>query len=100
MDTDGTCSHDFGVIEYSSKSNTLAEDVAWLSRSLGYNCRKASKIINGETYYRVYIYSNDPQLFNLERKKNHLKPKCAAAAVPPIIRTFFRNFFIVITSFV
>ena len=77
LDTDGTISKDCGVIEFSSKSNTLADDVCFLCRSLGINCKKSSKIIKGVTYYRVYIYSrsNDFRLFKLARKNERLKLK-------------------------
>ena len=77
LDTDGTISKDYGVIEFSSKSNTLAEDVCFLCRSLGINCKKSSKVINNYVYYRVYIYSRskDFRLFKLARKNERLKLK-------------------------
>lgn len=77
LDTDGTISKDCGVIEFSSKSNTLAEDVCFLCRSLGINCKKSSKVINNNIYYRVYIYSRskDFRLFKLARKNERLKLK-------------------------
>lgn len=77
LDTDGTISKDYGVIEFSSKSNILVEDVCFLCRSLGINCKKSSKVINNNVYYRVYIYSRskDFRLFKLARKNERLKLK-------------------------
>lgn len=78
LDTDGSCSKDCGVIEYSTKSKQLKEDFLFLCRSLGFNCTSKNKIINDVTYYRCYIYTTDSRLFNLNRKKSNLKSKCSA----------------------
>lgn len=77
LDTDGSVTKDYGVIEYVSKSKQLAEDAAWLCRSLGINCKLRSKIINDNAYYRLYIYCrhDETRLFNLPRKKERLKLK-------------------------
>lgn len=75
LDSDGSCTKDYGVIEYSTKSAALRDDFIYLVRSLGINAKWFSKIVNGETYYRCYIYSNDSRLFNLKRKKDRLKSK-------------------------
>lgn len=77
LDTDGSITKDFGVIEYCSKSLRLAEDAAWLCRSLGINCKIRTKKLNGNTYYRLYLYTqyNDFRFFNLPRKKERLTLK-------------------------
>nr|UWI38659.1 MAG: Hom-end-associated Hint [Bacteriophage sp.] len=77
LDTDGSVTKDYGVIEYVSKSKALTEDTAWLCRSLGINCKIATKLLNGTTYYRLYIYlqHNDFRLFKLSRKKERLNLK-------------------------
>lgn len=75
LDTDGSCTKDCGVIEYVSKSEQLSSDFLFLCRSLGFNCSRHLKIINGDVYYRCYLYSSDNRLFNLQRKKNNLKRK-------------------------
>jgi hypothetical protein len=77
LDTDGSVTKDFGVIEYSTKSSQLADDFVWVVRSLGYGAKKGSKIINGVTYYRCYIYCKPDalELFNLPRKKDLVKTK-------------------------
>lgn len=58
IDTDGSLST--GCVDYISKSQRLAEDVAFLSRSLGFAayvtpCEKFCQTGNGGTYYRVSI---------------------------------------------
>ena len=59
LDTDGhLAAH--GVFDYISQSKRLAEDVVWLSRSLGLAaylkpCEKRDQHGNGGTYYRVCI---------------------------------------------
>ena len=77
LDTDGTISKDYGIIEFSSKSIRLIQDTAWLCRSLGINCKYTSREIKGTRYYRLYIYTvaNDNRLFNLPRKKERLSLK-------------------------
>lgn len=78
LDSDGTCSHDYGVIEYATKSIMLRDNMLFLCRSLGFNCSSRVKTINGIDYYRCYIYTDDNRLFNLERKKKNLRAKCSA----------------------
>ena len=58
LDTDGHLAH--GIFDYISQSKRLAEDVVWLSRSLGLAaymkpCEKRDQHGNGGTYYRVCI---------------------------------------------
>ncbi|NQW53884.1 MAG: hypothetical protein HQ465_21870, partial [Rhodospirillales bacterium] len=54
IDTDGhLCTN--GCFEFSSHSQRLAEDVAFLSRSLGLMANVADKEVNGELYWRVHI---------------------------------------------
>lgn len=76
LDAKGTIK-DSGVIEFSSKSIKLIQDVAWLCRSLGINCKYTFREVKGATYYRLYIYTvvNDNRLFNLPRKKERLNLK-------------------------
>ncbi len=77
LDTDGSCTKDYGVIEYSTKSSQLADDFVWICRSLGYGSKKSSKVINGSIYYRCYIYCkpDETKLFNLPRKIELIKNK-------------------------
>ena len=75
LDSDGTCSVDCSVIEYSTKSPLLKDDFIFLCRSLGFGCKATPRVVNGETYFRCYLYSNDNRLFNLKRKKDRLKTK-------------------------
>lgn len=74
LDTDGSITRDFGVIEFCSKSCQLADDTLWIARSLGYGGTKKFKVINGTKYYRVYIYCNSSELtlFNLPRKRERV----------------------------
>ena len=78
LDTDGSCTKDCGVIEYTTKSEQLKNNLLFLCRSLGFNCTSKNKVINGIIYYRCYIYTSDNRLFNLNRKKCNLKSKCSA----------------------
>ena len=77
LDTDGSITKDCGVIEYSSKSYQLAQDVRWILFSLGINNSLHTKQIKGNTYYRVYIYcsGNDDRLFCMPRKKKRVSIK-------------------------
>lgn len=61
MDTDGTLSSN--GYDFISKSKRLAEDVAFLARSLGLaayvvSCEKRAQTGNGGTYHRVSIYGD------------------------------------------
>ena len=77
LDTDGSVTKDFGVIEYSTKSEQMAKDFMFIVHSLGLGGKISSKIANGVVYYRCYIYCNpdETRLFNLKRKKELLKTK-------------------------
>lgn len=74
LDTDGSITKDYGVIEYCSKSHQLAKDVSWLAYSLGLGSTIKNKTIKGNVYYRVYIYCKPDTnfLFRLKRKNKRL----------------------------
>lgn len=77
LDTDGSITKDYGVIEYVSKSYQLAQDVRWLLFSLGINNSLHVKYIKGTPYYRVYIYCSgeEHRLFCIPRKKERISIK-------------------------
>lgn len=59
-----------GTYDFTLVNKRLADDLAWLGRSLGYYVYQRIKIINGKDYYRVGIsgdFSDVP--VRLERKK-------------------------------
>ena len=75
LDTDGSV-HNSGKPELYTTSKTLADDVLWIARSLGYNAtywikypkyKYNGEYRNGKPCYIVYIYTNDI-LFHLPRK--------------------------------
>ena len=53
LDTDGSLYH--GVFEYVSKSRTLADDVAFVARSLGFLVTERTKDVDGAEYHRRWI---------------------------------------------
>jgi len=53
LDTDGHLQSN--IIEYSTASYQLAQDVAFISRSLGFMALPKEKIVNGVIYYRFCI---------------------------------------------
>ena len=53
IDTDGHQQHN--IIEYTTSSKILAQDVAFIARSLGFLAIPKNKIVNGKTYYRFSI---------------------------------------------
>lgn len=79
LDTDGSVTKDFGIIEYSTKSRQMADDFIWIIHSLGYGGTIKYKIINGTKYYRCYVYCrpDETELFRLPRKKARLRNKKA-----------------------
>lgn len=69
MDTDGT-NDDRGHASFTSISRQLADDVAWLVRSLGGRATVSEKVTTGHLAYTVYIRTADSSsLFRLERKR-------------------------------
>lgn len=99
MDNDGTVGADGMVIEYNTVSRQLAEDVAFLARSLGAVTRTSTRIPtfvykgvrkNGQRDYRVRLsMPADTVPFRLPRKVARFKPRTkyppanAIAAVEP-----------------
>lgn len=77
LDTDGSCTSDCGVIEYSTKSPQLAKDFMWIVYSLGFGGTIKERIINGTVYFRCYLYClpGENRLFNLTRKKRAIGNK-------------------------
>lgn len=58
LDTDAYYSVSRKNYEYCTKSKTLAKDVQFLSRSLGFFCQIGKKVVNETTYYSLYITGN------------------------------------------
>jgi len=70
IDTDGHRSHN--CYEYVSKSKQLAEDVQFITRSLGLVANIANKVVNDEQYWRVTISGNTHIIpSRLSRKQCH-----------------------------
>ena len=79
MDSDGTVTN--GIPVLSTASKRLADDVAFIARSLGYNCvirtkrnrgyKKNDQFIKCLDSYEVRIFTND-KIFNLKRKYEKL----------------------------
>ena len=71
IDTDGHLVKDGNVIEYSTASERLMNDVSFLARSLGYMVRVKKRMSyydkNGERFpnFRVYLYKNCRKLKNI-----------------------------------
>lgn len=92
LDTDGTCSS-LGSIEYASKSKQLAEDVAFLVRSLGMNCSIYLKkfIRKDNVYYRVKISATSKELFKLKRKQARVRTENKAYGKSFELRTAIKS---------
>lgn len=85
IDTDGTITKSRGTPSYTTTSEQLADDVCFLARSLGYNCRKSKKenvgykdkdgnFVHCRDCYNVYIYTDDI-ICNLKRKIAKIQPR-------------------------
>lgn len=85
IDTDGTVTKSRGTPSYTTTSEQLADDVCFLVRSLGYNCRKSKKenvgykdkdgnFVHCRDCYNVYIYTDDI-ICNLKRKIAKIQPR-------------------------
>ena len=68
IDTDGSLSRT--SYDYVSASKQLADDVAFVSRSVGLSVNQSEKVINSKTYYRLSINGNTNKIpVRIERKK-------------------------------
>lgn len=84
MDTDGSCDKQGGIVEYSTSSEQLSKDFAFLARSLGYKVRAVARQTyytykgetrEGATSYRIRLSSNDLSgVFRLKRKIERVRP--------------------------
>lgn len=88
IDTDGTVTKSRGTPSYNTTSEQLADDVCFLARSLGYNCRKSKKenvgykdkdgnFVHCRDCYNVYIYTDDI-ICNLKRKIAKIQPRTSS----------------------
>lgn len=89
LDTDGGVSKNegrIGSVIFTSTSKQLAEDVAWISRSLGFTAttseRESKDRIEGDKVYKCkhqytvrIVAPNGTRLFRLERKQNKIENK-------------------------
>lgn len=82
IDTDGHYGHQF---EFSSSSRLLAEDVAFISRSLGLAAYISNKVINLQTYYRVVI-SGDIDIIPTRISRKRATPRLQ---IKSVLRTGF-----------
>lgn len=84
MDTDGSCDAQGGIVEYSTSSEQLSIDFAFLVRSLGYKCVVKTriphytyngKLMEGAKSYRIRLSSrNLTDVFGLSRKRERVRP--------------------------
>lgn len=91
MDTDGTVDKD-GGISFASVSENLANDIAFILRSLGAYVKvskhsnhytKDGNRIDAADYYELYIkIKHSERLFALTRKKNRCKPYNGGVSEP------------------
>jgi ATP-dependent DNA helicase RecG len=76
MDTDGTVARNGMNVTFASASRQLAEDVAWIVRSLGGRARCRPRRINAGVYWRtsVILPAKYPP-FRLKRKSKRMLPR-------------------------
>ena len=78
IDSDGYKSSD-GQYYFCSKSESLVDDVCYISKSLCFMTKKTSRIINGVSYYYTFIGTTlqSPQIIpcKIERKKTTIARK-------------------------
>lgn len=67
LDTDGYLIDK--CYEIATKWEGLRDDILFLCRSLGFSVRHAPKIVNGTTYYRIWISGNTHLIPCITRKK-------------------------------
>lgn len=72
IDSDGSLS--CSGYEYSTKLNSLADDVLFLSRSLGFAAYKKTKMVNGNLYWRIFI-SGDVSEIPVKVKRKKANPR-------------------------
>lgn len=82
LDTDGYLNHNF---EFVSKSNTLANDVMFVARSLGFAAYITEKIVNDVMYYRLSI-SGDVHKIPTRIKRKQAEPR---KQIKSVLRTGF-----------
>jgi RecA/RadA recombinase len=69
IDTDGSYNHKKNNYEYTTKSLNLANDLAFVARTVGLKCSEASeKMIDGVAYYRLHLSGYIPS--RLTRKQS------------------------------
>ena len=83
MDTDGSCDKQGGIVEYSTSSRHLAQDFAFLARSLGYKVRVVERNPTytykgekrcGALSFRIRLSADDLRgVFRLNRKIERVK---------------------------
>ena len=71
IDTDGYYDKRKNTYEIIQKSENIIDDAMFMARSLGIICTKSIKVINGTSYFRLYMRYNLTQIpVILERKKS------------------------------
>jgi intein/homing endonuclease len=73
LDTDGTVTRE-GNISFCSTSPRLAEDVAWLARSLGGMARVHPRTNKNGPFWIVNLTLPDERWFYIERKQERVRP--------------------------
>ena len=70
IDTDGHYAKDKCYYEITQKNKKLADDIAFVVRTLGFGCGFSEKIIDGCTYFRITICGDIEQIpVKVDRKK-------------------------------